>query len=34
MVKPILTYGEETWIQDFTNSVDFNENKWENTHET
>ena len=27
MVKPILTYGGETWIQDFTNTMDFNENK-------
>ena len=31
MVKPVLTYGGETWIQDFTNSIDFNENKWEKT---
>ena len=31
MVKPILTYGGETWIQDFTNAMDFNENKWEIT---
>ena len=23
MVKPILTYGGETWIQDFTNAMDF-----------
>ena len=31
MVKPILTYSGEIWIQDFISSMCFEVNKWENT---
>ena len=31
IVKPILTYGGEIWIQDFVTSMCFDVNKWEST---